>query len=270
MPIGKRLSALEPHKCMRTFFSSHGILAIQRSASCHVIVFWLFCTAAGLLLPPPSHARTCIASVANKNNLFHFLTGLVEGLGYAQISIQRYSGKTQGSPINSSLFSMLSVIKLAKEDLECAESQLDGYRGSSHASIRQSAEAVASLFARLSNLHGQTLFDFQAAIDSGPDNFDLRAFVAKQAARIATADAEWKKLVPAVVTAANMIFPNPPSTPYLPEIGLTPVKRGEILQQLKATFGDPITKGPARGHNAVVAAAAILYEALNIPTAPMH
>lgn len=119
MPIGKRLSALEPHKCMRTFFSSHGILAIQRSASCHVIVFWLFCTAAGLLLPPPSHARTCIASVADKNNLFHFLTSLVEGLGYAQISIQRYSGKTQGSPMNSSLFSMLSVIKLAKEDLEC-------------------------------------------------------------------------------------------------------------------------------------------------------
>lgn len=165
---------------------------------------------AGLVQPSPSHADLCVASVVDRNSPFHFLTSLTDGLGYGQTSIQRYNERAQGSPKGSSLFSMLARIKLAKADLECAESQLDGYRASTHSTIRQSAEATASLFSRLSSLQGQSLLDFQDAIDAGPADFNLGTFVARQAARIAAVDAEWKGLVPAVVLATHMLTKNIP------------------------------------------------------------
>ncbi len=248
---------------MNRLHSGHGLFRSRRFAYCRPLLLYVFCMLAGLVQPPPSDADLCIASVVEKNSPFHFLLSLTDGLGYAQTSIQRFNKGTQGSPKGSFLLSMLSVIKVAKADLECAESQVDGYRTSSHPAIQQSAEATASVFARLSSLQGQSLLDFRAAIDAGPDDFNLGTFVTKQAARIVAADAEWKGLVPAVVLATYMVTKNHSSTGQMVNVALTPVQRAEILQKLRATFGEGITKGAARGQKAVVAAGAVLYEALN-------
>lgn len=218
---------------------------------------------AGLVQPPPSHADLCIASMVEKNSPFHFLISLTDALGYAQTSVQRFNEGTQVSPKENSFLSKLSVFKLAKADLECAESQLDGYRTSPHATIRQSAEATASVFARLSSLQGQTLLDFRAAIDAGPEGFSLETFVARQAARIAAADAEWKRLVPAVVLATHTVTKSHSATGQMANVALTPIQRAGILQKLKAIFGDSIMNEAGRGQKAVATAGAVLYEALN-------
>lgn len=256
--------------CMNKIRSGHGILRTRRFFPCRPLLLCVIFAITGLIQPSPSHADLCIASVVEQNSPFHFFMSLTDGLGYAQTSIQRFNEGTHASPKGGSLLSMLSVVKLAKADLECAESQLGGYRTSAHAPIRQSAEATASVFARLSSLQGQTLFDFRAAIDAGPDGFDLGTFVTRQTARIAAVDEEWKGLVPAVVLAAHMVTGGHSSTGPPAQATLTPIQRAEIRQRLRAIFGENITKGAARGQKAVAAAGAVLFEALNNQQHPIR
>lgn len=238
---------------------------IRHFIRCSLMLLCVLCLSTALAQPSTSYGNLCVVSVIQKNSLFNFLVSLVDGLDNAQNSIRRYNDESAGRPKDRTLSSTLSAIKMAKADLECAESQISGYRDSVHAPIRQSAQAIASLFSRLANLQGQTILEFQAAIDSGPKDFNLKIFVARQATRIAAVDAEWQQLVPAVFRAASMASTNLSSTGPAPDLTLMSIQRAHIMKKLKTTFGEDVTKGPARDQKAVITAGAVFYETLNNP-----
>ena len=88
--------------------------------------------------------------------------------------------------------------------------------------------------------------------------------IGRQAELGALYDTTWKALIPPVMAATYAVVEKDPATGLMSGLAMTASQRDEILDKLRGTFGDEITKGMQAGQIRLVVAAAILYEVIGL------
>jgi hypothetical protein len=196
-----------------------------------------------------------------KESAYHYLLSLADSLSYAKTAVERDAGP-KSSSFEDNMFNVLYAHKLVKADFECAASQVSPYTQSSDEAIQTSATGVGIAFLRLSDLQEEAINEWTKTLDAGPKAFKQGTFLKRQAERAASIDDAWKLLVPAVIAGTYGVIEKDSQTGLMSRLALTTKQRDEILEQLRSTFGEDITKGMKAGQISLVAAASTLYEVL--------
>ena len=227
----------------------------------HVQSLTLITIAALLMLHTPSHAGFCLPPVVEKESPYHYLLALTDSLAYAKTATERYSEERTEST-QEHLLNLFLSFKLAKADFDCAASQVSPYGTSTDRVIKASAEAAALSFFQLAELTEQAALDWKSTLDSGPKEFKQGTFLERQAEHAASIDDAWKQLLQASIMANYSVVEKDPSTGLMSRLALTAKQRDKILQMLRSTFGEEVTKGMKAGEIPLVVAASALYEVI--------
>lgn len=208
----------------------------------------------------PLHGGLSIPPVVQKESPYQYILSFTHALSYAKSALNRI----QKDPILlSSDYDLLLALKLGKTDFECAKSQVSPYAASSFETIQISARGAALVFARLGDLREKSVAQYTELLNSiGERRVEPGTILEKQAELGASYDETWKLLIPAAVAATHSVVEDDPATGRMSGLALTAKQRDEILESLRSTFGEEITMGIKAGQISLVAAAAVLYEAI--------
>jgi hypothetical protein len=181
-------------------------------------------------------------------------------MGYAKSALDRVPKSTKSQ---SSDYDVLLGLKLGKADFECAGSQVSPYASSSTEAIQLSAQAAALVFTSLVALREKSVAQYTAILNSTDGRgIERGTALEKQADLGAAYDETWKLLIPAALAATHSVVEEDITTGRMSRLALTATQRDEILQNLRFTFGEEITKGMKAGQISLVAAAAVLYHVI--------
>lgn len=224
-------------------------------------VQFLMTIATLLMLHTPSHAGLCLPHDVEKESPYRYVLTLIDSMGYAQTAIKRQEQKSSTNT-EETLFQLFYGFKLAEADFDCAEFQVSPYVSSTNEAIRTSAKGAALSYSRLGALQEEAALHLKLLLDAGPNEFKYGTMLERQAERAASMDEVWKLLPPAAIAATYSVIEEDPTTGRMSGLALTAKQREEILQKLRSTFGEEITKGVKAGQISLVAAAAVLYEVI--------
>jgi hypothetical protein len=212
------------------------------------------------LVHTPVHAGLCMSPAVQKDSPYQYILSLTDALSYAKSALDRIPKDLNSL---SSHYDLLLGLKLGKVDYECAGSQVSPYAASSTEAIQISAQGAALVFARLGDLQEQSVAQHTALLNSiGAQRVEPGTILEREAELGASYDAVWKLLIPAATAATYSVVEEDPTTGRMSGLALTAKQRDEILQRLRSTFGEEITKGMQEGQISLVAAAAVLYEVI--------
>lgn len=208
----------------------------------------------------PVHAELCMPPVVQKDSPYQYILTLVDAMSYAKSALAHIPKNMDSQ---SSDYDLLLGLKLGKADFECAASQASPYASSSTETIQASARGAALVFARLADLQDESVAQYTAVLNSKDGRgIEQGTVLEKQAELGAVYDETWKLLVPAAVLATYSVVEADPTTGRMSRLALTAKQRDDILQTLRQTFGEEITKGMKAGQISLVAAAAVLYQVI--------
>jgi len=207
----------------------------------------------------PAQADFCMPPTVQEESPYHYLVSLAEALRYAKSGRDHIDVTALESSADS--FDLLLGLKLGKADYECAGSQVSPYASSPNEPIRLSATAVAVVFSRLAELHGEWVSEYKDFLDSiGEGRLKPGTFLEKQAELGASYNKVWKVLIPGVIAGTYAVIEVEPTTGLMSRLVLTPDQRDKILEKLRSTFGEQVTSGIKGGQTSLVAAASALYQ----------
>jgi len=208
----------------------------------------------------PVHAELCMPPVVQKDSPYQYILTLVDAMSYAKSALA-HMPKNMNS--QSSEYDLLLGLKLGKADFECAALQVSPYAASSPETIQISARGAALVFARLADLREKSVSQYTAILNSTDGRgIEQGTVLEKQAELGAAYDETWKLLAPAAAAATYSVVEEDPTTGRMSGLALTAKQRDDILQTLRSTFGEEITRGIKAGQISLVAAAAVLYEVI--------
>jgi hypothetical protein len=152
-------------------------------------------------------------------------------------------------------------MKLSKSDYDCARSQVLPYATSSNDAIKISAAGSARVFSRLMDLTDESVAAYRTVLDTASAGSLKPGTALERIAELgASFDETWKVLVTAVIGGTYAVVEVEPTTGLMSRLALTRAQRDGVLQQLRATFGDEVTKGIKAGDTSLVVAASALYQ----------
>src|SRR5262245_8957952 len=211
------------------------------------------------IVDTPAHAGLCMPPVVEKESPYQYILTLTNAMGYAKSALDRIP-KTMRQ---SSNYDLLLGLELEKADFKCAASQVSPYTSSSTETIRISAERATSVFASLVDHQEKSIVQYAAMRNSTDgQGIERRTALVNQAELGAAPDETWKPLISAAQTATYSAVEEDTTTGRMSKLALTAKQRDEILQNLRLTFGEEITKGMKAGQKPLVAAAADLYQVI--------
>ena len=213
----------------------------------------------------PTDAGLCVPATVQRESPYHYIASLTEALSYAKSGLDRGTQRREGArPLSD--FEVLVNLKLAKADFKCAGSQVSGYTESVNEAIKTSAEGTSLVFELIARLHDKSVAEFKALLDSiSEGKLKPGTVLERQAELAASYDDAWKLLIPMVIAGTYAVVEENPKTGLMSGLALTKVQREEILQKLRAAFGDEITHGVKAGQLPLTAAASALYQVVGDP-----
>ena len=208
----------------------------------------------------PAHAGLCMPPVVEKESLYHYILTFTNAMGYAKSALDRIPNTMKSQLSNHDL---LLGLELGKADFECAASQVFPYLSSFTEPIRISAQRATSVFASLVDLQEKSIVQYTAILNSTDgQGIERRMALEKQAELDAAYDETWKHLISAAHKATFSAVEADTTTRGMSGLALTANQRDEILQNLRFTFGEEITKGRKAGQIPLLAAAAEMYHVI--------
>lgn len=231
------------------------IRPVRRFTIPSLVTMAIFC-----VVHTPAHAGLCIPPVVEKDSPYQYILTLADAMSYAKTALDRVQKDLNPQ---STDYDLLLALKMGKIDFQCAASQVSPYASSSTETIQVSAQGAALVFTSLVDLRQKSVAQYTAILNS-PDGQGIERGTAleKQAELGAAYDETWKLLIPSALAATYSVVEKDPTTGRMSGLALTAKQRDEILQTLRSTFGEDVTRGMKAGQSSLVAAAAILYEVI--------
>jgi hypothetical protein len=228
----------------------HRRFSVQAVATIAILFFMHITAHAGLCMPP----------VVEKDSTYQYILTLADAMGYAKSALDRVPKYTKSQ---SSDYDLLLGLKLGQADFECAASHVSPYASSSTETIQVSAQAAALVFTSIVELREKSIAQYTTILNSTDGREIERGTALEKLADLGAAyDETWKLLIPAALAATHSVVEEDTTTGRMSRLALTATQRDEILQNLRFTFGEEITKGMKAGQISLVAAAAVLYHVI--------
>ncbi len=160
---------------------------------------------------------------------------------------------------------LLNTTKLAIAEYEKAARTLEEYTHSNNEVIQVGSDGALLTYVQLIETDRGILAEIQNLSRSESPAFDYGAFVDSVSDLMVEQEQAWKNLLPAAVSVTYVLRESLEEGEGLDRLGITTEEREELIRLIEMSFGESVKGGQKASQEAVVGAAATLYEFLSQP-----
>ncbi len=160
---------------------------------------------------------------------------------------------------------LLNKTKLAIAEYEKAARTLEEYTHSNDEVIQVGSDVTLSTYVQLIETNRAILAEIQDLSRSESPAFDYGAFIDRVSDLMVEQEQAWKNLLPAAISVTYVLRESSEEGEELDRLGITTEEKRELIARIDRTFGESVKGGQKASQEAVVGAAAELYEFLSQP-----